>query len=81
MQVCWEMFRRHFSVTVQWNHMRFGEIVVPNSGCLSLTLRPCSSFSFGVVSILLPRFPHPFKCTVDMKLQTLINPYSNVLCN
>ena len=42
-----EMFRRHFSITVQRNHMRFGGIVAPNSGCLSLTLGLCSSFSFN----------------------------------
>ena len=60
-----EMFRRHFSITVQRNHMRFGGIVASNSGCLSLTLGPCSSFGFGVVSILLSRFDAPFKCTAD----------------
>ena len=64
MQVCWEMFRRHFSITVQRNRIRFGGIIAPNSGCLSLTLEPCSSFSFGVVSVLLSRFDSPFKCTV-----------------
>ena len=32
--------------------MKFGGIVAPNSGCLKLTLGPCSSFSFGVVSVL-----------------------------
>ena len=65
MQVCWEMFPRHFSITVQRNHMRFGGIVAPNSDCLSLTLGPCSSFEFGVVSVLLSRFEAPFKCTAD----------------
>ena len=65
MQVCWEMFRRHFSITVQRNHMRFGGIVAPNSGYLSLTLGPCSSFGFGVVSVLFSRFDAPFKCTAD----------------
>ena len=68
MQVCWEMFRRHFSITVQRNRMRFGGIVAPNSGSLSLTLGPCSSFSFGVVSVLLSRFDSLFKCTVNKKL-------------
>ena len=29
-----EMFRRHFSITVQW---RFSGIVAPNSGSLGLT--------------------------------------------
>ena len=53
-----------FSVTVQWNGMRFGGIVAPKSGCLSLTLGVCSSFSFGVVSVLLSRFAAPFICTV-----------------
>ena len=68
MQVCWGMFRRHFSITVQRNHMRFGGIVAPNSVYLSLTLGPCSSFSFGVVSVLLSRFGSLFKCTVDKNL-------------
>ena len=45
-----------FSVTVQWNDMIFGGIVAPKSGCVSLTLGPCSSFNFGVVSVLLSRF-------------------------
>ena len=48
--------------------MRFGGIVAPNSGSLSLTLGPCSSFSFGVVSVLLSRFDSLFKCTVNKKL-------------
>ena len=48
--------------------MRFGGIVAPNSDCLNLTLGPCSSFSFGVVSILLSRFDVPFKCTVNKTL-------------
>ena len=60
-----EMFRRNFSITVQRNRMRFGSIVAPNSGCLSLTLGLCSSFSFGGVSVLLSRFDAPFKCTAD----------------
>ena len=68
MQVCWEMFRWHFSITVQWNPMGFGGIVAPNGGCLSLTLGLCSSFSFGMVSVLLSRFSGPFKCTVDKTL-------------
>ena len=58
-------FRWHFSITVQRNDMRFGGIVAPNSGCLSLTLGPCSSFGFGVVSVLLSRFHSLFKCTVN----------------
>ena len=48
--------------------MRFGGIVAPHSGCLSLTLGLCSSFSFGVVSVLLSKFDPPFKCTVDKNL-------------
>ena len=47
---------------------RFGGIVAANSGCLSLTLGPCSSFGFGVVSVLLSRFDAPFKCTVNKTL-------------
>ena len=68
MQVCWEMFCRHFSITVKRNRMRFGGIVAPNSGSLSLTWGPGSSFSFGVVSVLLPRFDSLFKCTGNKKL-------------
>ena len=60
-----KMFRRHFSITVQRNRMRFDGIVALNSGCSSLTLGPCSSFGFGVVSVLLSRFDAPFKCTAD----------------
>ena len=60
-----EMFRRYFSISVQQNHMKLGGVVAPNSGCLSLTLGLCSSFSFGVVSVLLSRFEAPFKCTAD----------------
>ena len=48
--------------------MRFGGIVAPNSGCLSLNFGLCSSFSFGVVSVLLSRFDAPFKCTVNKML-------------
>ena len=50
------------SVTVQRNDMRFGGIVAPKSVCLSLTLGPCSSFSFGVVSVLLSIYGSLFKC-------------------
>ena len=46
---------RDFSVTMQRNHMGFGGIVTPKSGCISLTLGPCNSFTFGVVSVLLSR--------------------------
>ena len=61
--------------------MRFGGIVAPNSGSLVLTLGLCSSFRFGVVSVLLSRFDSLFKCTVNKKLRTLTTPCSNVLCN
>ena len=54
-----------FSITVQQNEMRFGGIVAPKSGCVSLTLGPCSSFTFGVVSVLLSRFGSLFNCTAD----------------
>ena len=57
-----------FSVTVERNDMRFGGIVAPKSGCLNLTLVPCSSFSFGVVSVLLSRFGSLSKCTADKNL-------------
>ena len=81
MQVCWELFGWHFSITVHRNDMIFGDIVAPNGGCLSLTLGLCSSFSFGVVSVLLSRFDALFKCTVNITLLMLITPCSNVLCN
>ena len=68
MQLFWEKFGWDFSITVQWNHMRFGGTVAPNTSCLSLTLGPCSSFSFGVVNVLLSRFDAPFKCTVNKTL-------------
>ena len=61
--------------------MRFGGIVAPKSGCVRLTLGPCSSLSFGVVSVLLSRFGSLFKCTADNNLSTLIIPYPNVVCN
>ena len=57
-----------FSVAVQRNYMRFGGIIAPKSVCVSLTLGPCSSFSFGVVSVLLSRFGLLFKCTADKNL-------------
>ena len=59
--------------------MKFGVIVATNSGWLSLTLGPCSSFSFALVSVLLSRFDPLFKGTVDNKLETLITPHSKVL--
>ena len=48
--------------------MIFGGIVAPKSGYLRLILVPCSSFSFGVVSVLLSRFGSLFKCTADKNL-------------
>ena len=48
--------------------MKFGGIVAANSGSLSVTLGPCSSFSFSVVSVLLSKFDSLFKCTVNKKL-------------
>ena len=54
--------------------MRFGGIVAPNSGCLSLTLGLCSSFSFGMVSVLLSSFDAPLKCTVN----TIEFPFSSM---
>ena len=52
-------------MTVQRNRMKFGVIVAINSDCVSLSLRLCSLFTFGVESLLLHRFDAPFKCTVD----------------
>ena len=57
-----------FSVNVQRNDMTFDGIVAPRNGCVSLTLGPCSSFSFGVVSVLLSRFGSLFKCTANKNL-------------
>ena len=57
-----------FSVTVQRNNIGFGGIVAPKSGCLSLILGPCSSFSFGMVSVLLTRIGSLSKCTADKNL-------------
>ena len=48
--------------------MNFFVNVATNSGCVSLSLGLCSSFSFGVVSVLLSRFDAPFKCTVNKML-------------
>ena len=61
--------------------MKLGALVAADNGSLCISLGLCSSFSFGVVSILLLRFDAPFKCTVGKKLETLITPYSNMLCN
>ena len=61
--------------------MKLGVLVAADSSSLCIILGLCSSFSFGVGSILLLRFCSPFKCTVDKKLQTLVTPYSNALCN
>ena len=55
--------------------------IATTSDCVSLILGPCSLFSFGVGNLLVARFYVPFKCTGDKKLQTLITPYTNVLCN
>ena len=57
-----------FSITVQRKRMRFGGIVAPSSGSLSLPLGPCSSFRFDEVSVLLSRFDSLFKCTVNKTL-------------
>ena len=54
-----------FSETVQRNDIGFGGVVAPKSGCLTLTLGPCTSFSFGVVSVLLSRFGSLSKRTAD----------------
>ena len=61
--------------------MKFGVNVATDSDCVSLSLGLCSLFTFGVGSLLLHRFDAPFKCTVDLKLQTLTTPSSNVLCS
>ena len=61
--------------------MKFGVNVATNSACAHLSLGLCSLFTFGVGNLLLHRFDAPFKCTVDKRLQMLITPHSNVLCN
>ena len=48
--------------------MKLGVLVAGSSGSLGISMGLFSSFSFGVVSILLLRFCSPFKCTVDKKL-------------
>ena len=48
--------------------MQLGVLVAGSSGSLCISMGLCSSFSFGVVSILLLRFQSPFKCAVDKKL-------------
>ena len=45
--------------------MKFGVNVATNSDCVSLSLRLCNLFTFGVGSLFLHRFDAPFKCTVD----------------
>ena len=61
--------------------MKFRVNVATNSDYVSLSLGLFSLFTFGVGNLLLHRFYAPFKCTVDVKLQTCITPYSNVLRN
>ena len=48
--------------------MKLGVLVAANSGSLCISLGLYSSFSFGVISILLSRFDSLFKCTVDKNL-------------
>ena len=48
--------------------MKLGVLVAGSSGSLCIGMGLCSSFRFGVVSILFLRFCSPFKCTVDKKL-------------
>ena len=61
--------------------MKFGVSVATNSDCVSLSLGLFSVFTFGVGSLLVHRFDAQCKCTVDLKLQTLTTPYSNMLCS
>ena len=75
------VFDAVFSITVQRICMIFGVGIAPNSGCTSLLLGHCCSFSFGAEKVLVPRFVRPFKCTVEKQLQTLITPHSKVLRN
>ena len=58
----------HNSITVQRNHIKLGVHIALDSSSLSLILGLSSSFSFGVVSVLLSRFDAPFKCTVNKTL-------------
>ena len=45
--------------------MIFGVVVAADSSYLHLDLDLCTSFSFGMVSILLSKFDPLFKCTAD----------------
>ena len=48
--------------------MKLSVLVAANSGSICISLGLYSSFTFGVVSILLLIFCSLFKCTVDKKL-------------
>ena len=50
----------YFSITIQQICMKFGVVITPNSGCLSLVLCHWSSFGFGIGNVLVSRFCPPF---------------------
>ena len=80
-QMCAKMFQLYFSTTVQWNRIKFGSLIAPDSDSLNLTLHNCSSFSFGIANVYNHQISSPFKRTVDEKLVTLITLHSKVLCD
>ena len=61
--------------------MEFRVSVATYSDCVILSFGLCTLFTFGVGSLFLHRFDAPFKCTVELKLQMLTTPHSNVLCS
>ena len=64
MEISW----LHFSTVVQQICVKFGVVIVPSSGCLSLVLRHCSFFSFSIENVLVSRFVPHSKCTVSKEL-------------
>ena len=58
----------YYSISVRRNRFKFAEHIAPHSGSLGLSLRHCSSFSFGIEKALVSRFDSPFKCTAANKL-------------
>ena len=49
--LCVELFRHCFSITVQWNRIKFGVLIAPGSDILGPSLWQCSSFGFGVEKV------------------------------
>ena len=72
--------QNNFSIAVHRICMKFGVLIAANSGCLSLVLWHCSSFSFSIENVLVSRFVPHSKCTVSKELLTLITPHWKMLC-